>query len=76
SGERTQQVDIYFSFIGNFSFPEAAPPTPEELAAKEKRLKKLANQRAAHQRFYAKKKAAHKRQNQSEPQPEKELRTA
>jgi hypothetical protein len=40
SGERVQQVDVYLSFIGNFTVPgsEPQPRTPEEQAAEEKRL--------------------------------------
>jgi DNA invertase Pin-like site-specific DNA recombinase len=58
SGERVQQVDVYLNFIGNFKTPiEEAPPTPEELEAREKHLRKLAHQREANKRFYAKQKA-------------------
>jgi DNA invertase Pin-like site-specific DNA recombinase len=40
SGERTQQVDVYLNFIGDFKIPgtEPKPLTPEEQAAEEKRL--------------------------------------
>jgi len=57
SGERVQQVDIYFNFIGNFIVPmEEIPPTAEELAEQEKHRKKLEYQREANRRWYDKKK--------------------
>jgi hypothetical protein len=67
SGERVQQVDVYLNFIGKFDLPaeEEAPPSPEELAAREKRRQKLARQREANRRFYAKQKA--KRERESRP---------
>ena len=42
TGERVQQVDIYFNFIGNFivSGSEPKPLTPEEQAEEEERLAK------------------------------------
>ena len=56
SGERVQQVDIHFNFIGNFIVPrEEAPPTPEELETQEKLREKRAKQREANKRWYAKK---------------------
>ena len=55
--ERVQQVDIYFNFIGNFDITtDEAPPTPDELAAQEKRRKKLTQQREANRRWYAEQK--------------------
>jgi hypothetical protein len=59
SGERVQQVDVYLNFIGKFALPteEEPTPTPEELETREKRLRKLARQREANKRFYAKQKA-------------------
>ena len=41
TGERTQRVDIYLNFIGNFSIPALEPTeeTPEELDLKAKRAK-------------------------------------
>jgi DNA invertase Pin-like site-specific DNA recombinase len=58
-GQRTQRVDVYLSYIGKFELPaeEKAPPTPEETAAEEKRRAKLAKQREANKRWYAKKRA-------------------
>jgi hypothetical protein len=61
SGERIQDLDIYFNFIGKYDLPEEEP-TPEELAAQEKRRIKLAKQREANKRHYAKKKAEYERQ--------------
>jgi len=59
SGERIQQVEIHFNFIGNFYVPkEEIPPTAEELVAQEKRLQRLAQQREANRRWYAKKRQA------------------
>jgi len=56
--ERTQQVDIYFNFIGNFKIPLVEiKPTPEEIAALEKRRAKAQKQREANARYNAKKKA-------------------
>jgi DNA invertase Pin-like site-specific DNA recombinase len=58
SGERVQDVDVYFNFIGRFSPPcEEHIPTEEELAEQEKRRQRLARQREANQRWYAKQKA-------------------
>jgi DNA invertase Pin-like site-specific DNA recombinase len=58
SGEREQQVDIYLNFIGKFDVPiEETPSTQEELDAQKKRRRKLAQQREANRRFYAKQKA-------------------
>jgi hypothetical protein len=56
-GQRTQRVDVHLSYIGRFELPaeEKAPPTPEEIAAAEKRRAKLAKQREANKRWYAKK---------------------
>ena len=56
SGERIQDVDIYFNFIGKYELAEEEP-TAEELAAQEKRRIKLMKQREANKRHYAKKKA-------------------
>jgi len=59
SGERVQQVEIHFNFIGNFYVSkEEIPLTAEELVAQEKRLQRLAQQREANRRWYAKKRQA------------------
>jgi hypothetical protein len=58
-GQRKQRVDVYLSYIGRFELPteEQTPPTAEEIAAAEKRREKLAKQREANKRWYAKKRA-------------------
>jgi hypothetical protein len=58
SGERVQEVEIIFNFIGRFATPSEPPaqPTENELAAEEKRRMRLARQREANRRWYAKKK--------------------
>jgi len=59
TGERVQQVEIHFNFIGNFYVPkEEIPLTPEEIEKQEKRLQKLVKQREANRRWYAKKRQA------------------
>ena len=58
SGERIQNVDVHFNFIGRFTPPqEEHMPTEEELAEQEKRRQRLEKQREANRRWYAKKKA-------------------
>ncbi len=44
SGERVQEVEIYFKFIGKFEAPQPEP-TPEELAAAEKERQRRAKNR-------------------------------
>jgi hypothetical protein len=62
SGERVQDVDVYFNFIGRFTPPqEEHIPTEEELAEAEKLRVKRAKQREANNRWYAKKRAEEKR---------------
>jgi uncharacterized protein YeeX (DUF496 family) len=58
SGERVQDVDVYFNFIGRFTPPqEEHIPTEEEFAEAEKLRAKRAKQREANRRWYAKKRA-------------------
>jgi hypothetical protein len=58
TGERIQELDIYFNFIGNFTVPtEEIIPTAEELAEQEKQREKRAKQREANRRCYANKRA-------------------
>ena len=58
SGERVQQVDVHFNFIGDFALPcEEIVMTAEEVEAHEKLMHRRAKQREANQRHYAKKKA-------------------
>lgn len=66
SGERVQDVDIHFNFIGNFVLEkeEPAPLTPEELAEQEKQRQKRERQREANRRWYAKKRAQQEQQEQ------------
>jgi len=71
SGERIQDIDIHFNFIGKYDLPQEEP-TPEELEAHEKRLAKLKKQREANKRHYAKKKAEQEkleREQQEKQQP-------
>jgi len=65
SGERRQKVRIFLNLIGDFDAPaEIIPLTPEEREAQEKRQLRLARQREANRRFYAKKKAEHEQSTQ------------
>ena len=72
-GERRQKVSIFLNLIGDFDAPrETIPPTPEELEAEEKRRKKLARQREANRRFYAKQKAKLEQGQRELPSHQKE----
>lgn len=53
SGERVQEVEIYFKFIGKFEVPQPEP-TPEELAEQEKIRKRRAKQREYWRRYETK----------------------
>ena len=58
SGERRQQIDIYLNFIGQINLPDSEPePTPEELAAAEKKFKRKMERLAYHKQWRDKKKA-------------------
>jgi hypothetical protein len=60
NGERRQEVEIYFNFIGRFEPPkDEAPLTSEELAEKERKREKRAKQREANRRWCAKKRSEH-----------------
>ena len=48
-GERCQEIEIYFNFIGKFDAP-ASEPTPEELAEMEAQRKKRAENRRRYER--------------------------
>jgi len=50
SGERVQEVEIYFKFIGRFEVPKPEP-TSEEIAAEAARLKRLIKQREYTKRY-------------------------
>ena len=67
SGERVQDIDVYFNFIGKYDLPQEEP-TADELEAREKRIAKLKKQREANKRHYAKKKAEQEKREQ-EQQP-------
>jgi hypothetical protein len=57
SGKRVQKVDIYFNFIGHFVPPfEEKEPTPEEIAAYEKRERWLAKNRIRQRQYRERKK--------------------
>ena len=57
-GEREQQIDIHFNFIGNFYVPvEEVKLTPEEQKALDKLRTKRIKSREYNARLYAKKKA-------------------
>jgi DNA invertase Pin-like site-specific DNA recombinase len=78
SGERVQDIDVHFNFIGKFAPPrEECIPTEEEIAAAEKRRARLAKQREANRRWYAKKREEERRRQASlngeimPPAPEK-----
>jgi hypothetical protein len=52
SGTRVQQVDIYLSFIGNYSAPfEEVPPTPEEIEAARLEAERKAYRREITRRY-------------------------
>lgn len=55
SGERVQEVEIYFKFIGGFILPQSEP-MPEEAAAEAKRIKKLMQSRERTRRYRERKK--------------------
>jgi len=73
SGERVQEVDIHFNFIGNFDIPRVEPaPAPEELAEQDMQRQKRARQREANRRFYAKQKEKQEQEKrEQEQQPAK-----
>jgi len=56
SGERIQDVDIYFNFIGNIDFPVEEPQKVDPAEQEKKYIKRI-KQREANQRAYAKRKA-------------------
>jgi len=75
NGERVQDVDIHFNFIGNFVLPKQEKvSTPEELAEQEKLRQKRIKQREANRRWYDKQKE--KREAAEREQEQKPLKTA
>jgi len=55
SGERVQEVEIFFNFIGKFEIPQPEP-TPEEIAANKKRIENLIKKRESVKRYRERKK--------------------
>ena len=55
-GEKTQKVEIYLNFVGKFDIP-IVEPTPEEIAAEERRKKHNKINRERQRRYTARKKA-------------------
>ena len=68
-GERTQEVEFYFNFIGKFDIP-APELTPEEIAEIELRDKKRRMNRIYHQRSRERKKARLLAEQQAKEQEE------
>lgn len=68
-GERTQEVEFYFNFIGKFDIP-APQLTPEELAEIELKEKKRRMNRIYHQRSRERKKARLLAEQQAKEQEE------
>jgi hypothetical protein len=54
-GSRTQEVDVYLKYIGNFSIPDTR--TPEQLAAEQKAERQKAKRREYNRRYIKKKTA-------------------
>jgi len=55
SGERVQEVEIFFNFIGKFEVPQPKL-TPEEIAANKKRIENLIKKRESVKRYRERKK--------------------
>ena len=68
-GERTQEIEFYFNFIGKFDIP-APELTPEEIAEIELRDKKRRMNRIYHQRSRERKKARLLAEQQAKEQEE------
>ena len=69
SGEKVQEVEIYFKFIGKFEIPQPEP-TPEEIAAEKKRIEQLIKNRERGRRFRAKRREMHQRLQQQAQEQE------
>ena len=68
SGEKVQEVEIYFKFIGKFELPQPEL-TPEEIAAEKKRLERLIKNREYARGFRAKRRQIRQRlQEQAQAQ--------
>jgi hypothetical protein len=70
SGKRVQKVDIHFNFIGHFVPPtDEKEPTPDEIAAYEKRERRLAKNRAKLRRYRERKKTREQSENRTQKTP-------
>ncbi len=68
SGEKVQEVEIYFKFIGKFELPQPEL-TPEEIAAEKKRIERLIKNREYARGFRAKRRQIRQRlQEQAQEQ--------
>lgn len=74
-GERTQEVEFYFNFIGKFDVP-APELTPEEIAEIELRDKKRRMNREYHRRSREKKKARLLAEQQAKEQKQADEKSA
>lgn len=68
-GKRTQEVDFYFNFIGNFQIP-VAEPTPEEIAEMEEKERLRLRDREYGRRYRERKKAKKLAEQQAKEQKE------
>ena len=66
-GKRTQELDIYFNFIGNFQIP-ISEPTPEEIAEMEEKERLRLRDREYGRRYREKKKAKKLAEQQAKEQ--------
>lgn len=71
SGEKVQEVEIYFKFIGKFELLQPEP-TPEEIAAEKKRLERLIKNREYARGFRAKRRQIRQRLQEQAQMQEKE----
>ena len=69
NGKRTQELDIYFNFIGNFQIP-ISEPTPEEIAEMEEKERLRLRDREYGRRYREKKKAKKFAEQQEKEQKE------
>lgn len=67
NGKRTQELDIYFNFIGNFQIP-ISEPTPEEIAEMEEKERLRLRDREYGRRYREKKKAKKLAEQQAKEQ--------
>lgn len=69
SGEKVQEVEIYFKFIGRFEIPQPEP-TPEEIEAEKKRIEQLIKNRERGRKFRAKRREIRQRLQQQTQEQE------